>query len=427
MQVKDHDIVLSLEGVSKKFCRKLKRSLLYGAVDVARSMAGIRFDTTRLRKEEFWALDDISFELRKGMSIGVVGTNGAGKSTLLRLITGIFAPDCGKVTVRGRVGSLISLGAGFHPHLTGRENIFLNGTIVGMTRDELHERYDDIIRFADIGEFIDTPVSTYSSGMRVRLGFSIAIHASPDILVIDEVLSVGDAQFMKKSYERIDSMIHDRDVTAIVVSHNMGTIQRLCDNTLILNKGVMVFRGRTSEAISRYSEICLGEEVCGQSGREEALLHHPECQLTLHADTVAILDGGGNSVERVFSGQPVNFEIRVKNTLSGPVAMPTVSILILNTQLTELYTIFHLPASMAKAHGTIAQHAVAVCRIPFLGLAPGTYKIIIKIGSEQEGVFDSAIVNQELLVIWSEYLTEQSSTLYTDYKFVMPAEWELRD
>lgn len=174
------DSTLLIENLGKKFCRNLKRNLFYGSLDVAKTLLGIRFDAARLRRDEFWALEDINLNVRRGESIGIIGANGAGKSTLLRLISGILSPDKGRITVRGRVGTLIALGAGFHPHFSGRENIFLNGAILGMTTRELEERYDEIVRFADIGEFIEAPVSAYSSGMRVRLGFAIAIHSSPD-------------------------------------------------------------------------------------------------------------------------------------------------------------------------------------------------------------------------------------------------------
>ena len=171
-------IVLRVENLCKKFCPTLKHSMYYGAIDTVRSMLGVAYATDQLRKNEFWALDDICFELRKGEALGIIGANGSGKSTLLRLITGIFPPDKGRIAFKGRIGALIAVGAGFHPYMTGRENIYLNGTILGMTRREIDAKLDAIIDFADIGDFLEAPISTYSSGMRVRLGFAIAVTAS---------------------------------------------------------------------------------------------------------------------------------------------------------------------------------------------------------------------------------------------------------
>jgi lipopolysaccharide transport system ATP-binding protein len=248
--VMSDDVVLRVENLSKKFCRTLKRSMYYGTIDIARSMIGIPFDTANLRKDEFWALDDISFELKKGETLGIIGVNGSGKSTLLRLITGIFPPDKGKIICRGRVGALIAVGAGFHPHMTGRENIYLNGTILGMSRKEIDLKIDEIIEFAEIGEFIDSPVNNYSSGMRVRLGFAIAVHCEPDILLVDEILSVGDISFRKKSMDKMESI--RKNASVIFISHNLYQIERICSRALLLKSGKIVFQGKTNEVINQY-------------------------------------------------------------------------------------------------------------------------------------------------------------------------------
>ncbi|MBE9531297.1 MAG: ABC transporter ATP-binding protein, partial [Proteobacteria bacterium] len=194
------EVVISIKNLSKKFCTHLKRSMAYGIIDLSKNLVGIKPNTEELRRDEFWALDNMNFELKRGEVLGLIGLNGCGKTTLLRLLTGIFPPDKGEITIKGRVGALIAVGAGFHPHMTGRENIYLNGTILGMSAKELDACFDDIIEFAEIGDFIEAPVSTYSSGMRVRLGFAIAIHINPDILLIDEVLAVGDLNFSIKCF-----------------------------------------------------------------------------------------------------------------------------------------------------------------------------------------------------------------------------------
>ena len=254
------DVVLRVEHLSKKFCRTLKRSMFYGTIDIMRSMLGIPYDTGKLRKDEFWALDDVSFELRKGETLGIIGENGSGKSTLLRLITGIFPPDRGRITFKGRIGALIAVGAGFHPHMTGRENVYLNGTILGMTRKEIDEKFGEIVEFADIGEFIDAPVNTYSSGMRVRLGFSIAVHGNPDILLVDEILSVGDLSFGNKSMRKM-AEFREKANALIFISHNLEQVRNLCNRVIVLDHGKILFEGDTHEALVFYEEISRSQRV----------------------------------------------------------------------------------------------------------------------------------------------------------------------
>ena len=245
------ETLIKVEGLSKKFTRDLKRGLLYGTADTARSMLGINYKTDYLRKKEFWALQDINFELKRGEVLGLIGRNGCGKSTLLRLLTGIFPPDKGKITMKGRVGALIAVGAGFHPHMSGRENVYLNGTLLGMNRHEIKKRFEEIVEFAEIGEFIDAPVATYSSGMRVRLGFAIAVHVEPDILLIDEVLSVGDQNFKIKSLNKITDLLESTAV--IFVSHTMPQISRISTQIILMKNSVIVEKSNNiNEVISRY-------------------------------------------------------------------------------------------------------------------------------------------------------------------------------
>ena len=248
------DVVLSVCDVSKKFCRNLKRSMLYGVKDLTHNLIGAKQDTANLRKDEFWALDHVAFELRKGDTLGIIGANGSGKTTLLRLLTGIFPPDAGEIRIKGRIGALVAVGAGFHPHMTGRENIYLNGTILGMHREEIREKFDQIVDFAEIGDFLDAPVSTYSSGMRVRLGFAIAVHCEPDILLVDEVLSVGDLGFRNKSLRRMNEF-REKANALIFVSHNLEQVRELCNRVIILDKGRIVYSGSTHAGCATYEEV----------------------------------------------------------------------------------------------------------------------------------------------------------------------------
>jgi lipopolysaccharide transport system ATP-binding protein len=244
--------LVTVENVSKKFCRNLKRSLWYGLQDLSGELLGRASNGERqLRRDEFWALENISFELKPGECLALIGRNGAGKTTLLRILNGLIKPDRGRVEMRGRVGAMIALGAGFNPVLTGRENIYVNAAVLGLTKREVDKALNDIVAFADIGDFINTPVSFYSSGMQVRLGFSIAAHLEPDILLVDEVLAVGDMQFQRKCIRKIKEL-QDKDTGIIFVSHNMYLVQGICTRAILLNDGKEQQCGEVSKIISAY-------------------------------------------------------------------------------------------------------------------------------------------------------------------------------
>lgn len=249
------DTVIKVEGLHKKFCQSLKRSLLYGTKDTVRSMFGFPIENVDLRKKEFWALQDINFELRRGETLGLIGQNGSGKTTLLRLINGIFPPDKGRIAINGRIGALIAVAAGFHPHMTGRENIYLNGTILGMTKVELKHKFDEIVDFAEIGDFIDSPVATYSSGMTVRLGFAIAIHCEPDILLLDEILAVGDGRFQQKCFSKIAKLLKN-GTSVIFVSHSMPTVQMICKDAAFMDNGKILAYGKVEDVVGFYYNKC---------------------------------------------------------------------------------------------------------------------------------------------------------------------------
>lgn len=234
---------ISIDNVSKKFRlyheknQYLKTTLLRGG---------------RSRYEDFWAVQDVSFEIPIGSTFGIIGSNGSGKSTLLKCLAGILTPDKGTLTVNGRLSALLELGAGFHPELSGRENIFLNGAILGMTQKEISTRLDDIVEFSGLGHFIDTPVKNYSSGMVVRLGFSIAANVEPEILLIDEVLAVGDAEFQQRCYEKIEQFRQDGR-TIVLVSHGLSQIEQMCDTVAWLEKSHLKELGPSFEVVQKYN------------------------------------------------------------------------------------------------------------------------------------------------------------------------------
>lgn len=311
------DNVIKVENLSKKFALNLKRGLAYGTVDLAKSFVGIKPNRENLRKGEFWALKDISFELKRGETLGIIGPNGSGKSTLLRMLTGIFPPDTGKMTVRGRVGALIAVGAGFHPHMTGRENIYLNGTILGMTRKEINEKYDDIVSFAEIGKFIDAPVSAYSSGMKVRLGFSIAIHSDTEILLVDEILSVGDLAFRNKSLRKMYEL-RNSSKGIIFISHNVEQVMNICDRVIVMKEGQILFDGNVNEGVVKYYEV-MNDMKQGSLDMQMAKAMTKGKYLV--TDDIEILDGGildenGNKIEEIDFKQNISaffdFKLNVK-------------------------------------------------------------------------------------------------------------------
>ena len=213
------------------------------------------------REDRFWALKDINLEVRQGDRVGIIGKNGAGKSTLLKVLSRVTAPTTGSVKVKGRIASLLEVGTGFHPELTGRENIYLNGAILGMTKAEISRKFDEIVDFAGIEKFIDTPVKRYSSGMYVRLAFAVAAHLEPEILVVDEVLAVGDAEFQKKAVSKMSEVSKNDGKTILFVSHNMGLVSRLCTSGLLLSKGNLVSIGDMNDLIRIYLQTDVREKA----------------------------------------------------------------------------------------------------------------------------------------------------------------------
>ena len=284
----------------------------------------------RARYEEFWALDDVSFEVEHGATVGLIGSNGSGKSTMLKCLTGIYRPDKGRIATDGSVAALLELGAGFHPELSGRENIFLNAAILGMSKKEAERQFDSIVDFAGLDRFIDTPVKNYSSGMTVRLGFSIASHVEPDILLIDEVLSVGDQAFQRKSTDRIEQFRREGK-TIVVVSHSLASIQQLCKEVIWLEKGKIRQRGPAADVIAN----CTGEsyEVHAQQDAE-----HRERWGTgaAHITSLRLLDAAGNVSERMATNAPAKVVVDI--TPAEKLHSPTVRLTITRADDTVVWS-----------------------------------------------------------------------------------------
>ncbi|MBF0212874.1 MAG: ABC transporter ATP-binding protein [Magnetococcales bacterium] len=304
------ELLINVETISKKFCRGLKRSLWYGLVDIGRELTG-HDRTHQLRTDEFWAIQDLSVQVKRGELLGVIGPNGSGKTTLLRLINGLIMPDLGRITIRGQVGALIQLGAGFSPILSGRENILINAAVLGISRQELKKSLDDIIEFANLGEFIDAPVQSYSSGMRARLGFAVAIHMKPDILLVDEVLSVGDLVFRNKALERMNQLANS-GVAVIFISHNLSQVDRLCTHALYLHKGRAVTFGPPTDVIARY--------VSDTTAHDSTMRHYPGTDQSFVVQACAFCNLEGQPIEQLVSGEPVviSLTLDVREPLDSP-------------------------------------------------------------------------------------------------------------
>jgi len=257
--------------------------------------------------ERFWALKDISFDVAKGVSVGIIGRNGAGKSTLLKILSQVTRPTAGRVELEGRIGSLLEVGTGFHPELTGRENIFLNGVILGMSRAQIRARFDEIVAFSEIEQFLDTPVKRYSSGMYVRLAFSVAAHLEPEILVIDEVLAVGDARFQKKCVGKMEE-VRKKGHTILFVSHNMQAIRSICDRAIWLDSGRVAFDGDPSNTIGRYlleSNPWAGEDI------EEVIRNLPP-DPAFRLESVSLAQEGSPIRQIAENTKPLEIEVRYR-------------------------------------------------------------------------------------------------------------------
>lgn len=267
-----------------------------------------------LKKEEFWALQNISFEIKKGEVIGLIGSNGAGKSTALKLLAGIIKPNQGEVEIKGRLSALIEVTAGFHPELTGRENVYLNGTIIGMSKKEIGQKFDEIVEFSGISEFIDTPVKRYSSGMYSRLGFSIASHMEPDILLVDEVLSVGDISFQAKCAQKMRELLNS-GTTIILVSHNLTLVQNLCKRVIFLDKGEIRKEGSPEEVIPYYENIVYKkreEEIKNQAAASDYKVKIKE-ELPVIISKVDFYGEGDKPKENFRIGEQISIEVQFES------------------------------------------------------------------------------------------------------------------
>jgi lipopolysaccharide transport system ATP-binding protein len=356
------DVLIKVDNVSKKFCRSLKRSMLYGIEDISRDLLHLPNNSDKLRKDEFWAVDDVSFEVRRGECLGIIGRNGAGKSTLLKMLNGIILPDKGKITIKGKVGALIEVGAGFHPMLTGRENVYVNGAILGMSKQEIDKKFDEIVAFAELEEFIDMPVKHYSSGMYVRLGFSVAAHLNLDVLLIDEALAVGDLAFTIKCLNRI-AALRRNSTSVIFVSHNELQVREAANRCIVMSSGQLIGDGDLNEAFFLYNQYCANKNLGGL--HDTGFVHDGSicmgsCTVEPVAPSNTITSGDGLRISihcRTMSAiKDVSLELRIWNV---------------NEQLVTSIN----PSDINCQLDVLPGESVISVYIPMLALVPGRYRL----------------------------------------------------
>lgn len=359
------EIAINVQNVSKKFRlyheknQYLKSALLSGK---------------RARYEDFWAVNDVSFEVRTGSTFGIIGSNGSGKSTLLKCIAGILYPEKGSIVTRGRTAALLELGSGFHPDLSGRENIFLNGALLGLTRGELERKFDEIVDFAGLESFIDTPVKNYSSGMAVRLGFAIAINVDPEILIIDEVLAVGDAAFQQKCYQKIESFRRDGK-TILFVSHGLSDVTTLCSQVLWMENGRARAIGRSIDLVSDYlgashNTIHKTDETSGERwGNNEFTV-----------SKVEVLDGDNDVTDVVHTGK--SMKIRIHYTRNSDIEDVIAGLRISHLHGTQVFaTNSRRRGVQLGRFGKTGYVDLEIQRVPMLA---GTFQISVDLSDSSE-------------------------------------------
>ncbi|WP_322111829.1 ABC transporter ATP-binding protein [Aerosakkonema funiforme] len=375
------DTVIRVENLGKKYLighqerlpyRTLRESMVRGAKNLSRNLLNpFGKKVSHPAYEEFWALKDVSFEIKQGDVVGIIGRNGAGKSTLLKILSRITEPSIGRIFIKGRVASLLEVGTGFHPELTGRENIYLNGAILGMSKAEIKQKFDEIVAFAEVEKFLDTPVKRYSSGMYVRLAFAVAAHLEPEILVVDEVLAVGDAAFQKKCLGKMGDVATKEGRTVLFVSHNMAAVEKLCRRGIVLHQGKLQYVGNQTDSISKYltnfsaSVISLKERTDRQGSGE------------IRVVAIEIRDEEDNILDTAASGQNINiyfyFELKPGNQLKK-----TVASLMVKTEWDAPVFIQHSRLTQSD-FGVINRSGLFICKIKRLPLPPANYRIAYSI------------------------------------------------
>ncbi|MFO0852005.1 MAG: ABC transporter ATP-binding protein [Gemmataceae bacterium] len=384
------DRVIRVESLGKRFrigrhrgpYRTLRESLRDAAVDtVRRAGAVLRGQAAAAGQQDFWALKDVSFEVGRGEVVGVIGRNGAGKSTLLKILSRITEPSEGEARLRGRVGALLEVGTGFHPELTGRDNIYLNGALLGMGRADIRRRFDAIVDFAEMGQFIDTPVKHYSSGMYMRLAFAVAAHLEPEILVVDEVLAVGDVKFQKRCLDKMGAVSRDGR-TVLFVSHNMQAVRNLCRRCVLLGGGRVQMDGPPGPVVAEYYKQTADVKLTAGTG-----VHDPKVRRGSGAVRFTGLDvtGRDGRPRHEFGlGEPVRFDLRYE--VLRPVPHLYAAVILKSARTREVATSLRVPISATQLPA--GRTGQVVVELPDPPLRPGEYPLYFWLGNDHAEPFD---------------------------------------
>lgn len=364
--------IIEIDSISKCYQLGAHREKYFSLRDEIAGWLSPQKRKDRAKKGKFWALDDVSFSVERGEAVGIIGRNGAGKSTLLKILSQITPPTRGKITMRGRVASLLEVGTGFHPELTGRENIYLNGAILGMTRKEIARKFDEIVAFAEVEKFLDTPVKRYSSGMYVRLAFAVAAHLEPEILVIDEVLAVGDVAFQKKCLGKMGDVAKSGR-TVLFVSHNMAAVQSLCTGGIVLDSGQVAFNGNSTDAVEAYID------TIGSSDKTTPILERDD---RLGDGIIRISDIVVGTPQKTdcgcwVCGKPGIADLHFESNSLEDVSNIEVAIII---ESLSGQRILYLGSRVLRSDfGNVSGSGRFRCKIPKVTLAPGQYVFSLEI------------------------------------------------
>jgi lipopolysaccharide transport system ATP-binding protein len=373
------DTLIKVENLSKKYIighqkqeshTTLRDSISNGAKGILNTFQRGKYQVEDRGFEDFWALKDVSFEIKQGDSVGIIGRNGAGKSTLLKILSRITEPTSGKISIKGRVASLLEVGTGFHPELTGRENVYLNGAILGMNKLEIQGKFDEIVAFAEVEKFLDTPVKRYSSGMYVRLAFAVAAHLEPEILIVDEVLAVGDLNFQKKCLGKMNDVTSEGR-TVIFVSHNVAAVRKLCSSVILLEKGKVTKSGSTESVLKTYIET-------GDISQFSYELPPPKDKsIPGYAYRLTIEDENGNQISGAIPvGKP--WQVRVSFTIVRNIEHFVIGMGIMTSEELPLKT------SWSKSHSLIPGEYQVIFREDVVILGTGRYTIVVGLSQNEQ-------------------------------------------
>jgi lipopolysaccharide transport system ATP-binding protein len=382
----------------------------------------LRHPLTNRRRETFWALRDVDFEVAQGEVVGIIGPNGAGKSTLLKILSRVTEPTAGEVRLWGRVGSLLEVGTGFHQELTGRENIYLNGSIIGMKRREVAQRFDEIVEFAGVEKFLDVQVKRYSSGMSVRLAFAVAAHLEPEVLIIDEVLAVGDAEFQSKCLGKMGEVAAIDDRTVLFVSHNLAAVESLCTRCLHIESGRVVFDGEPSAAIAHYlsSRNAEAGDLPGQFDHRTRVTPSPSGQPIIQRVS---LESEGLVTDTIRAGKDLKITVDLKGYRHVPRHIVGITLMTLFDQKLTTFASFLKSGAMPLERRELE---TITFDIPELPLAPGRFKLNVGIWNGVDNVFaDSVDPAAEFNVVPTDVYGSGTAFRPEDGSMYLPFDWEL--